>query len=171
MDGSPEEKDPLQGASSQNKGQAQSAVEKEIRDEEVKKTALNQLLGSYLGDHIGRADIFTSRNDGCVEMWRRLVRAPPVEPEELETREKVLVVEDRWERYPSFEELLYCDLDRSLVLIYIMLFAVFEEAVPANGLLSLLCAYVVERILRWRRAEKGVDRLRARAYVGERFLG
>ena len=100
-------------------------------------------------------------------MWQRLVRSPPVPPEELE---KVLVVEDPYERYPSFAALLYCDLEWSLVRIYIMLFAVFEELVPANGLLSLLCAYVVERILRWRRAEKGAATLRARAYVGERFL-
>ena len=70
--------------------------------------------------------------------------------------------------------MLYCSLDFSLVLLYIMFFIVLDEAIgrPAdNGLIALFFVYVIERILREVRADWGKSNLCEKAYVDERFLG
>jgi hypothetical protein len=59
-----------------------------------------------------------------------------------------MVVEDPDERYPSFEHVLYCSLDYSLLLLYIMYFIVIEGFVKQNSLLSMLIVYIIERVFR-----------------------
>ena len=154
-----DDEEPLKGA---KKGQDDDmSGDREFREREYKKTALNTLLKKHLGDHIQASAI---RPDNG---WARLFQGPPDgDPE------KVVVVVDGAERYPSFEAVLYCSLDSSLVLLYIMFFIVFESAVTFedNGLLSLFCVYFIERFLRSLRASWGTGNLSERAYVDDRFL-
>ena len=81
-----------------------------------------------------------------------------------------MVIEDPVEQYPSFQNVLYCSLDLSLVLLYIMFFFFFDILFDGNGLLSVFAVYVVERLLRYVRAELGERNLCAKAHVDDRFL-
>lgn len=156
-----DDEEPLQGKA--KKGQKDDmSGDREFREKEYKKTALNTLLKKYLGDHITTIIPETG--------WSRLFQGPP--EGDPAASERVVVVVDGAERYPSFEAVLYCSLDSSLVLLYIMFFIVFESAVTFedNGLLSLFCVYFIERFLRNLRASWGTSNLSERAYVDDRFL-
>lgn len=91
-------------------------------------------------------------------------------PIPLATMEKLVVIEDNVEQYPSFQNVLYCSLDGSLVLLYIMFFYFFDMLFDGNGLLSVFAVWVVERALRALRAELGEKNLCQKAHVDERFL-
>ena len=84
--------------------------------------------------------------------------------------EKLIVVEDADERYPSFDELLYCSLDYDLLKLYIMYFIFFEMIMKSNSLLSLFLVYLIERIFRKVRNDMGVENMCDRTYVDENFL-
>jgi hypothetical protein len=84
--------------------------------------------------------------------------------------DRLVVIEDPVEQYPSFQNVLYCSLDLSLVLLYIMFFYYFDMLFNGNGLLSVFAVYVVERALRYVRAELGERNLCQRAHVDDRFL-
>jgi len=82
----------------------------------------------------------------------------------------VVVIEDPVEQYPSFQNVLYCSLDLSLVLLYIMFFFFFDIIFNGNGLLSVFAVYCVERVLAYVRAELGERNLCQKAHVDDRFL-
>jgi hypothetical protein len=84
--------------------------------------------------------------------------------------EDLVVVEDGAEQYPSFVNMLYCSLDPSLVLLYIMCFFFFDIALNQNALLAAFCTYAVERILRYIRASLGENNLCEKGYIEENFL-
>lgn len=69
--------------------------------------------------------------------------------------DKLMVVQDPDERYPSFEHVLYCSLDYSMLQLYIMYFMLFEAFVSNNSLLSLFFVYIIERIFRKIRKDFG----------------
>jgi hypothetical protein len=84
--------------------------------------------------------------------------------------ESITVVEDPDERYPTFEHVLYCSLDYSMLLLYIMYFMVFEAFIASNSLLSIFCVYVIERIIRYARAELGQSQMCKKTYIDQSFL-
>ena len=108
--------------------------------------------------------------------WPRLVGSLPrvrdgdARPIALADMDRLVVIEDPVEQYPSFQNVLYCSLDLSLVLLYIMFFYYFDILFNGNGLLSVFAVYVVERALRYVRAELGEWNLCQRAHVDDRFL-
>jgi len=125
---------------------------------------LNELLNNRLGDNIENFD--------RPEWISRLLQSPP--NQDLVSMEDIIVVPDTSEKYPDFARVLYCDLDKSLVLLYIMLFIVLDEAIGRpgdNGLIALFVVYVFERFLRMVREDWGKSNLCEKAYVDERFLG
>jgi hypothetical protein len=70
-----------------------------------------------------------------------------------------VVVEDDIERFPSFSSLLYGSLDYSLMVLYILLFIVLQEALGFNSMLSVFCVYILEKVLREVRSELGQSNL------------
>jgi hypothetical protein len=80
------------------------------------------------------------------------------------------VVEDADEAYPTFDKLLYCSLDMELLKLYIMYFIVFEIIVKKNSLLSLFFVYLIERLFRKFRTDKGVENMCEKTYIDENFL-
>jgi|APSaa5957512535_1039671.scaffolds.fasta_scaffold555771_1 hypothetical protein len=84
--------------------------------------------------------------------------------------ETLAVIEDPSEQYPSFQNVLYCSLDPSLVLLYIMFFFFFDILFSGNGLLSVFAVYAVERLYRHIRTELGESNLCEKAHVDENFL-
>jgi len=129
---------------------------------------VNELLKGALADNIAQDQIKVET------AWSRLVGALPVsgrdQPIALETLSKLVVIKDPVEQYPSFVNVLYCSLDFSLVLLYIMLFYFLDMLFNGNSLLSIFAVYVVERVLRYIRAELGERNLCNKAHVDERFL-
>jgi hypothetical protein len=65
---------------------------------------------------------------------------------------------------------LYCSLDTDLLKLYVMYFIVFEIMVKRNSLLSLFLVYIIERIFRKFRCDKGVENMCDKTYIDENFL-
>ena len=84
--------------------------------------------------------------------------------------DKVHVVEDPFEKFPSFQNMFYCSLDYQLVTIYIMLFFFFEEVIGFNSLLSLFFVYLVERGFFYLRKEWGEENLSKKSYIDKSFF-
>lgn len=136
-----------------------------IKKDEQKKFNLNRLLKGKLGDNIETHQIKDQT------LTNRLFSSPPssVDPA---TIDKLMVVRDKVEQYPSFQEALYCSLDFSLVLVYSLLFTQIEIIIGGSGnaLLSLFIVFLVERALRATRHKLGVRNLVKKAFVDDRFL-
>ena len=90
-------------------------------------------------------------------------------PKELKW-DKIMVVEDPTEKFPTFDHVLFCSLDYSMLQLYIMYFMLFEAFLSDNSLLSLFFVYIIERILRKIRAEAGVNNMCKKTYVDSCFL-
>jgi len=88
----------------------------------------------------------------------------------MATLEKVHVVEDHYEKFPQFHNMFYCGLDYELVLIYIMVFFLFEEVVGANSLLSLFFVYLLERTFYNIRKMLGHDNLSQKSSIDKNFF-
>lgn len=136
-----------------------------IHQDEHRKSCINQLLKSKLGDNILTDQI---KSDTWTE---RLLRSPP-QSINCEKLEKIMVVEDNVEQYPQFFRMLYCSLDYSLVLLYTMFFLEFEHMWGGNGnpMLSIFLVYIFERALRYVRGKWSKTNLCNKAHVDERFL-
>ena len=65
---------------------------------------------------------------------------------------------------------MYCNLDYSLLILYIMYFIFFIEAFKFNSLLSLFLVYVIERILRHIRSTIGESTLSKKSYIDQNFF-
>ena len=141
--------------------QGVSKKELKIREEEIKKHKINEYFQRRLGDNILPDQIKYS------SWMTRQMRAPP---ENIESLQDLIVVEDDWERYPSYSRILYCSLDYSLLILYICFFILFQEVLGFNSNLSVFCIYLFERLLRWIRAEIGEDNLSAKAFIDKNFF-
>lgn len=131
---------------------------------------MNDLLKGKLAGNIKETQIKVET------AWSRLIGSLPkvsdrdANPIPLETMQELVVIEDPVEQYPRFQNVLYCSLDGSLVLLYIMFFFFFDMLFDGNSLLSIFAVYCVERVLRYIRAELGERNLCNKAHVDERFL-
>ena len=139
----------------------QGDKEYSIREEEYKKTLINQLLAAKIGDHL---------ESGQIKLQKRVQNLLGAPPKEAHQQDKITVVEDPDERYPTFEDVLYCSLDNQLLLLYIMYFMVFEAFVSNNSLLSMFFVYIIERILRKLRSDLGQSKMCEKTYIDECFL-
>ena len=142
-----------------------SVTELQIKEDEHRKSKLNQKWKSKLADNIMQDQIKSDT------WWQRLMKAPPAKIN-VQNIDKLYVVEDNVEQYPNFYKMLYCSLDYSLMLLYIMLFMMFELMWGGHGnaMLSIFLVYIVERILRHIRYEVGKNNLCGKSYVDKRFL-
>ena len=82
------------------------------------------------------------------------------------------MIKDEAEQYPSFQKLLMCSLDYSLVQIYIMLFFTLDRqwGPQGNSLLSIFIVFLVEKALRSLRSSLGAKNLSKKAHIDKRFL-
>lgn len=103
--------------------------------------------------------------------WKTRWAGAPPEDEDIGQLSAPLVVQDLGEASPSFVRMLYRDLDRAMLDLYIMLFIAFDEWLGDNSLLALFLVWCVERVYREIRGRVSVRNLSKKAYVDDRFLG
>jgi len=141
-----------------------SNEEYNIRQDEHRKSQINLLLKSKLGNNITKGQVEYD------SWWTRLMQSPGnTNPGTLD---KLKVIVDNVESYPSFFRILFCSLDYSLVQLYILIFFEFELIWGGDGnpLLSLFIVYLVEKFLRHIRASLGAKNLCNKTHVDSRFL-
>ena len=66
--------------------------------------------------------------------------------------------------------MLYRNLDRAMLDLYIMLFITFDEWLINNSMLAIFLVWIIERIMRAIRQTMSVSNLSKKAYVDDRFL-
>ena len=88
-----------------------------------------------------------------------------------------VLVRDKQENAPTFEQNLYCALDVDLVQLMALWWFFFESVTgdPTTGnnsdpMLAVALTYLVERFLRWLRASLGENNLVNKTFTDERFL-
>lgn len=79
------------------------------------------------------------------------------------------LIQDDSENFPSFESLMYCDLDYQMVLINILWFYLFDYY-TYNPLLAITLTYVIERLFRYIRVRVGEANLVKKTMVDGSFL-
>ena len=156
-----EEEPPAEAASSATKGWTQK--ETAIREEEYRKNKISDLLRDKLGDALQSEQIKAS------SFWTRWARAPP-EGVDIGSAAKPYVVQDLHEDSPGFARMMYRDMDRPMLDLYIMLFTAFDEWLDKNSLLAIFLVYCVELVYQTIRRRLSVQTLSKKAYVDDRFL-
>ena len=135
--------------------------EMRVLQEEFKKRKVIDYFLKRLGDNIQQDQIFD-------EDWlSRQTRAPP---RSLNDLNEVLVVQDDWEQFPSLVRMMYASLDYSLVMLYALLFILFQEWLGFNAPLAIFCVYLLERCLRYMRSSYGNANLSTKSYVDQCFF-
>jgi Meckelin (Transmembrane protein 67) len=99
----------------------------------------------------------------------RLFQCPP-QGVNLETDDRVHVIEDSWEMFPSFFNVLFTSLDYSLVLLYAMLFMFFDAIPGTNSLLSVFCIYIIQAVLVNVRSNISSKNISKKSYIDDCFL-
>jgi meckelin len=79
------------------------------------------------------------------------------------------VIADFFSSWPSFTSTMYCALDYQLVILYILLFSLFDR-VTGSSVVAVFIVYVVEKILSKVRAIMGESNLSKKTLIDERFL-
>lgn len=103
--------------------------------------------------------------------WKTRWAGAPPEGVDVGTLAAPIVVQDVGEGSPGFDRLLYRDMDRAMLDLYIMLFIAFDEWLVDNSLLALFLVWCIERVYREIRGRVSVRNLSKKAYVDDRFLG
>ena len=160
------EKRAKEGAERQAVEAQMTQSEKAIKEDEHHKRQINRLLLTKLADNIQQTQI-------CHEEWsNRLFGTIPrnVAPmNDLTKMTELKVIQDKVEQYPNFRSVLYCSLDPSLLIMYILFFFVLDKLFE-NTLLAVFFTYLVERLFRFIRSELGENNLVNKAHCDERFL-
>lgn len=134
-----------------------------IREEEYRFNQTNKYLKSILGDNIKKDQIHQHN------FKTSLFKCPPEEVI-VENIEKLHVIEDYWEMFPSFFNILYGSLDYSLVLLYIMLFMFFDAIPGTNSLVSVFCIYIIQNVLQYIRLDLSSQNISKKSYIDDCFL-
>ena len=77
----------------------------------------------------------------------RLMGMPP-DGLNLETMQTPVIIRDDGEGSPSFVNMLYRDLDRGMLDLYIMLFVAFDEWLIDNSMLAIFIVWIIEWIIK-----------------------
>ena len=119
-----------------------NSFERKIREDEYRKREINSYLKKLIGDYNILHNQIKDDN-----MCARMMRTPP-DGIVVENMDKLMLVRDNVERYPSFDRILYSNMDYQLVTLYVLWFIFLDDIFKHNTMLSLLGVYIVERILR-----------------------
>jgi hypothetical protein len=79
------------------------------------------------------------------------------------------VIADFFSSWPSFTSTMYCSLDYQLVILYILVFSLFDR-VTGSSVVAVFIVYVVEKILWKMRGIMGENNLSKKTLIDERFL-
>jgi meckelin len=79
------------------------------------------------------------------------------------------VIADFFSSWPSFTSTMYCALDYQLVILYILVFSLFDR-ITGSSVVAVFIVYVVEKILSKVRAIMGESNLSKKTLIDERFL-
>lgn len=79
------------------------------------------------------------------------------------------MIADFFSSWPSFTSTMYCALDYQLVILYILVFSLFDR-ITGSSVVAVFIVYVVEKILSKVRAIMGESNLSKKTLIDERFL-
>ena len=144
-----------------------SSEEIQISFEESKRRLINQKLV----DTFNRQATRENKPIVSREWYERLFRSLPTGYDPLDDSEgnQIHLLLDPWENFPSFESVLYCDLDYDIVLLSILWFYFFDHF-TGNPMLSIALTFVIERILKYIRQWLGEKNLAKKTLVNQAFL-
>mmetsp|Transcript_10387 Transcript_10387/g.17438 ORF Transcript_10387/g.17438 Transcript_10387/m.17438 type:complete len:163 (-) Transcript_10387:14-502(-) len=161
MDQEHSESDPFTNESPRLNFNLMPKKEQAIREQEYKKVKLTEFVQKNIGDNIKQI---------VSHQWiDRLLQCPPAGYDIAKLKD-ILVIQDDAEEFPSFTRAMYCNIDYSLLILYIMYFIFFVEAFKFNSLLSLFLVYVIERVLRHIRSTIGENTLSQKSYIDKNFF-
>jgi len=79
------------------------------------------------------------------------------------------VIADFFSSWPSFTSTMYCALDYQLVILYILVFSLFDR-VTGSSIVAVFIVYLVEKALWKLRGYLGERNLAQKTLIDERFL-
>lgn len=134
----------------------------EILEEESKREEIIRILKDKIADGIKQDQIHQSScRVSCFGL--------PSEQLTLPSKD-VQVIEDSFEMYPSFTDILFCSLDNEMLQLYILYFVFFDILWGGQSLLSMFAVYIIQRLIKYWRETKGTDNLCKKTYIDEVFL-
>ena len=79
------------------------------------------------------------------------------------------LIKDYFASWPSFTKVLYCSLDYENVILFIMLFNLFDR-VTGSSIIAVTIVYFVEKVLSTIRAYLSKGNIAKKTLVDERFF-
>jgi|LauGreDrversion4_2_1035121.scaffolds.fasta_scaffold59079_1 hypothetical protein len=79
------------------------------------------------------------------------------------------LIKDYFSSWPSFTKVLYCSLDYENVILFIMLFNLFDR-VTGSSIIAVTIVYFVEKVLSTIRAYLSKGNIAKKTLVDERFF-
>jgi hypothetical protein len=142
-----------------------SPEEVQISIEEDKRLKLNKRLT----DAFSKAQTADVRPIVEREWYERLFKSVPQSFDPVSSKDKLMLVQDASENFPTFEGMLYCELDYQIVLLNILWFYFFDHW-TGNSMLAITLTFCIERILRWVRTTWGEKNLSKKTFISDAFF-
>ncbi len=79
------------------------------------------------------------------------------------------LIKDYFSSWPSFTKVLYCSLDYENVILFIMLFNLFDR-VTGSSIIAVTIVYFVEKVLSTIRAYLSKGNIAKKTLIDERFF-
>ena len=79
------------------------------------------------------------------------------------------MIKDYFSSWPSFTSVLYCSLDYQNLILFILVFSLFDR-VTENSIISIMITYIVEKLLKQLRDILSEKNLSNKTLIDERFL-
>ena len=79
------------------------------------------------------------------------------------------MIKDYFSSWPSFTSVLYCSLDYQNLILFILVFSLFDR-VTGNSIISIMITYIVEKLLKQLRDILSEKNLSNKTLIDERFL-
>ena len=139
--------------------------EKEIAEMEMKKKALSNKLKS----HIANIKLHAQTNIIEKNFFDRLIGKIPSGVNLTALKQIPMLVKDKYNRWPSFSKVLYCQLDYDNLILFILFYSLFKWA-TGNSVISITLVYIIEKGLWFLRQKLGEGNLARKTLIDEKFL-
>ena len=89
--------------------------------------------------------------------------------QDIQSKPLPYVIQDFFSSWPSFTSTMYCSLDYQLVILYCLIFSLFDR-VTSSSLVAVFIIYLVEKSLWKLRGILGENNLSKKTLIDGRFL-
>jgi membrane protein implicated in regulation of membrane protease activity len=79
------------------------------------------------------------------------------------------LVKDFFSTWPSFTAALYCALDYQILILFILLFSLFDRII-GSSIVSVAIIYIIEKMLSTLRATLSEGNISRKTLIDDRFL-